>query len=235
MFELTLGAVVDLLNQAPVHAMGAPVSNAEILGFATGALCVWLVARQNVASWPIGIANNLVWILLFATAGLFADSLLQVIYIALALWGWWAWTHRDGRRGDLPVSSTTAAQWRWLLLAGLAGTLTLTWALDTQTASSVPFLDALTTTLSLLATWGQIRKKVQSWWLWMLADVIYVPLYAYKGLNLTAVLYVGFFALCVRGYLAWREDLAAGTHGAGTASEHARPRPDPLTQPVVAA
>ncbi|ORL10295.1 nicotinamide riboside transporter PnuC [Prescottella equi] len=199
--------MIEFLNSTAFTAFGAPTSWAEVLGFVTGAWCVWLVGRQSVWNWPIGIANNLVWILLFATAGLFADSALQVVYIALAVWGWRNWV--QGRAGDtLPVTGTTGTEWMWLAGAGIAGTGALTLFLDAATSSTVPFWDAVTTVLSLLATWGQATKRWESWLLWIAADLIYIPLYLHKGLTLTALLYAGFLLLCVRGLLAWRRSRA---------------------------
>ncbi|MCU7530940.1 nicotinamide riboside transporter PnuC [Prescottella equi] len=199
--------MIDFLNSTAFTAFGAPTSWAEVLGFVTGAWCVWLVGRQSAWNWPIGIANNLVWILLFATAGLFADSALQVVYIALAVWGWRNWV--QGRAGEtLAVTGTTGTEWVWLAGAGIAGTGALMLLLDTATSSTVPFWDAVTTVLSLLATWGQATKRWESWLLWIAADLIYIPLYLHKGLTLTALLYAGFLLLCIRGLLAWRRSRA---------------------------
>ncbi|MFI6006211.1 nicotinamide riboside transporter PnuC [Streptomyces sp. NPDC051366] len=193
----------------------------EILGFATGALCVWLVARQHVANWPIGIANNVFFIVLFAQSGLYADAGLQIVFIALAAYGWWSWTHGGGPGSAeaLPVRRTTRTEWAVLAAAGAVGVLGLTLLLSRVTDSTVPFWDALTTGLSLMATYGQCRKLVESWWLWIAADLVYIPLYAYKGLYLTSGLYVGFLALCVVGLLGWRRTLPV--RGARTAAAEA--------------
>lgn len=180
----------------------------EILGFVSGALCVWLVARQNVWNWPIGIANNITFLILFWAAGIYADAGLQIVYMALALYGWWAWLRGGADHGTLTVTRTTRDQWLVLGAVGVVATAGLTILLDTVTDSTVPLPDAITTVLSLLATWGQARKKLESWWLWIAADIIYVPLYAYKDLWLTAVLYVGFLALCVLGLRNWRASYA---------------------------
>lgn len=92
---------------------------------------------------------------------------------------------------------------------GAAGTLGLTLLLSRATDSTVPFWDALTTSLSLMATYGQCRKRVESWWLWIAADLVYIPLYAYKELYLTSLLYVGFLTLCLLGLRGWSRDLAS--------------------------
>ncbi|MEU8464467.1 nicotinamide riboside transporter PnuC [Streptomyces sp. NPDC029003] len=191
--------------------MGWSTSWTEVLGFVTGAVCVVLVARQHLANWPVGIANNVFFIVLFARAGLYADAGLQIVFIALAAYGWWTWTHGGGpgTATALPVRRTTAAEWAWLLAAGAVGVAGLTLLLGAVSDSSVPFWDALTTGLSLMATYGQCRKLLESWWLWIAADLVYVPLYLYKGLYLTSVLYVAFLALCVAGLIGWRRTLPA--------------------------
>ncbi|MFF3752826.1 nicotinamide riboside transporter PnuC [Streptomyces sp. NPDC002018] len=205
---MSLADFLDPLQRPLLTVLDTPVSWTEVLGFGSGALCVWLVARQHLANWPIGIANNLFFILLFAQAGLYADAGLQVVFITLAAYGWWTWTHGGGPGSSLPVRRTTRTEWSRLVAAGVVGTLGLTLLLDRATDSTVPFWDALTTGLSLMATYGQCRKRLESWWLWIAADLVYIPLYAHKDLYLTSLLYIGFLALCVAGLRNWSRDLA---------------------------
>lgn len=202
-------AISNRLNSPVFTSFGAPTTWAEVLGFVTGALCVWFVARQNVVNWPLGLANNVLFILLFVGAGLFADAGLQVIYVVLALYGWWQWVYGGVERTTLAVSRTSGQQWLALVAAGVVGTIGLTLFLDHLTSSTVPLADAVTTVLSLLATWGQCLKKLESWYLWITADLVYIPLYQHKGLTLTALLYVGFLALCVYGLYDWRRTCRA--------------------------
>jgi nicotinamide mononucleotide transporter len=183
------------------------MSLVEILGFLTGAVNVWLLARQNIWNWPIGIANNLAYLLLFATSGLYGDAGLQVVYITLAIYGWRIWLRGTGPR--LAVSRTTARVWMYLAPATLVGVVVLRWFLTRFTDSTVPGWDGLTTALSLAATYGQCRKLLESWWIWILADLIYIPLYVYKGLRLTSVLYFVFLLLCIFGLREWMRESAA--------------------------
>lgn len=204
---MTLADVFTALNAPIVHVGTATVSWTEAFGFGTGAVCVWLVAKQHILNWPIGIANNLFFLLLFATSGLYADAGLQVLYILLAVYGWWAWLYGGSDHASLRVGKTDRQTALGLGLGIVAGTAALYALLTHVTNSNVPAWDALTTALSLAATYGQTRKQLESWILWMAADVIYVPLYATKGLWLTSALYVGFFLLCLNGYISWHRDM----------------------------
>jgi nicotinamide mononucleotide transporter len=209
--------VLDWLNSTAVTAFGVPMSWAELLGFGTGALCVLLVVRQHIANWPIGILNVLLLMVVFWSVGLYADAGLQIVYVVLGAYGWWHWARGGVDRSTLPVRRTTGTEWLGLAAAGVAGTGALWFFLAHYTDSTVPLPDALTTALSLLATYGQARKLVESWWLWITADLIYIPLYGYKGIWLTAILYVGFLCLCVLGLRAWRADLRRRSAAGGPA------------------
>ncbi|MCK0112485.1 nicotinamide riboside transporter PnuC [Ornithinimicrobium sp. F0845] len=177
----------------------------EIAGFVTGGLCVWLVVRQNVWTFPIGIANNIFFIVLFTQVGLYAEAGLQVVYIGLGLLGWWWWLHGGPDRTRLVVRDTPSWAWPAAIIAIGLGTWALHWLLTTHTDSTVAGWDAVTTTMSLVAQLMLSRKWIGNWVVWIVADVIYIGLYASKGLWLTSVLYAVFLTLCVVGLRQWRE------------------------------
>jgi nicotinamide mononucleotide transporter len=185
----------------------ASVNWTELFGFVTGVLNVWLLARQAVWNWPIGLANNAAYLLLFAHSGLYGDAGLQLLYITLGVYGWWTWLHPAPGSLSLPVRRISPYTWKILAISSIVAAIALTFFLGRFTDSTVPAWDGLTTALSLAATWGQCRKLVESWWIWILADLIYIPLYVYKHLWLTAALYVVFLALCVVGLRAWTKEL----------------------------
>ena len=181
----------------------------EAVGFATGALCVWLVVRQNIWNFPIGIVQCSFYLLVFMRVGLYADAGLQIIYIILGFLVWWWWLHGGIDKGPLHVRALRGRE--VAALGGVTVTVTacMTGLLATYTPSTVPFWDSITTVLSLIAQYMLTRKHLQNWWVWMTADVIYIGLYAYKGLWLTAILYGGFFALCIIGLREWRRSMSA--------------------------
>jgi nicotinamide mononucleotide transporter len=199
---------VEFLRGPAVHVWGVPVSWAELLGDVTGLLCVWLTARQHVWSWPLGLLNNAFFLLLFFWARLYADASLQVVFAALGAYGWWCWTRGAAEKGALPVRRMQRAEWWVLAVLSATGTALVRYWLATRTDSPVPFWDALVLMLSLAATYGQARKLLESWWLWIAVDVVSVPLYASRGLHPTALLYCLFGFLCVVGLRDWMQAAA---------------------------
>lgn len=182
------------------------VSVAELLGFATGAACVWLTVLARISNFPVGIANSAFFLVLFLSARLYADSGLQAVYIVLGFAGWWQWLRGGAERTRLVVGRSG-----WRLLAACAAFVVLaTWGLTLLLGRAhdiAPFWDALTTALSLAAQFLLNLKRIENWAFWMAADIIYIPLYVVKRLDLTAIVYVLFFTMCVLGARAWWKTL----------------------------
>ncbi|HEY3417638.1 MAG TPA: nicotinamide riboside transporter PnuC, partial [Armatimonadota bacterium] len=143
---------------------------------------------------------------LFLSTRLYGDMGLQVVYIGLAVHGWCQWLCGGANKTVLQVSHTSWQEGATLIGLGMAITALLT-GYFIHIHDTAPFLDALTTVLSLIAQYLLNYKRLENWYIWIAADVIYVGLYAYKGLFLTAVLYAVFIAMCVAGLRAWRASL----------------------------
>ncbi len=196
-FALIGGAALGIL----------PLDMTEVLGFVTGAISVWLTVKQNIWNWPIGIVNNIFFVVLFLSSQLYADLSLQIVYIGLSGLGWYWWLHGGNQKGRLDVTHLKLPP---LLILGLLGTLS-TWELTLFLQSvndTAPFLDALTTVLSLVAQYLLTRKLLENWYVWIATDIIYIGLYAYKNLYLTSVLYLIFMVMCVVGWWGWRKSIA---------------------------
>jgi nicotinamide mononucleotide transporter len=187
-----------------------PLGLTETLGFVTGAVCVWLTVKENIWNWPIGIANSAFFVVLFFGARLFADMSLQIIYIILGFLGWYWWLRGGEGQTTLHVSRATPAT--LLVVGAIVVGATAGMALFLRSVGdSAPFLDALTTTLSLAAQYLLTRKLIENWYVWITADVIYIGLYSARGLYLTAALYALFLGLCLLGLRQWRQSLVGGT------------------------
>lgn len=175
----------------------------EALGFATGGACVWLVVRQHLWNWPIGLANNIFFFALFLHGRLYADMGLQVIYFGLGAYGWINWIYGGQNRTTLPISRTTQREWLILVSALPLGTWALREILLTLNGAA-PFWDSLTTMISLVAQYLLCQKRLENWVWWIAADLIYVPLYLSRGFPLTALLYGLFLLMCVVGLREWQ-------------------------------
>jgi nicotinamide mononucleotide transporter len=184
------------------------MSEVELFAAALGVIAVWLTVKQNPWCWPIGLVMVVIYIWIFFDVKLYSDMLLQVVYAGLQVYGWLQWTRHGS---NLPGRAVTVLQGS-LVMAGLAIgaliSLTLGAAMAHFTDAAQPWLDAALTGFSLVAQVWMAQKRVQCWPLWIVLDVIFVGLFIYKALYLTAALYALFTLLAVQGWREWRNDLA---------------------------
>lgn len=181
----------------------------ELVAAAFGIINVFLTVRENIWCWPTGIVNVAMYVVVFYEAKLYADMGLQVVYLALSLYGWYEWLHDGKNHGALKVSRTPRAVLAALALAGIAGSVALGRFLSAATDASLPFWDSSTTSFSLVAQALLTRKWIENWAIWIAVDVVYVGMYVYKHLYVTAGLYLVFLGLAVLGLREWRRALEA--------------------------
>jgi nicotinamide mononucleotide transporter len=169
---------------------------------------VLLSIRQVVWAWPLMIASSLLYAVLFATSKLYGQMALQGMFVAIALWGWWQW--KFGRKAERPlaVSGLWLRVQLWLICAWVAAAFVSAAALGRLTDAAAPWLDAFTTTGSLIAQLLTARKYVEAWPAWIVVNGVSVALFAGQQLWLTALLYGIFLLLSAVGWAAWRRDAA---------------------------
>ena len=179
------------------------MSTLEWIAALAGAVSVYLSARENIWSWPTAIVNVGLYIIVFHRTGLYSDMGLQVVYLVLSIYGWYQWLYGGTNRTELTVSRARARE--WLIATPIALVFWIALARYTATLPGValPSLDAALATISLVAQWMMTRKIIENWILWIVADIVYVPMYVYKGLPVTAVLYAVFLVLAVIGLRSW--------------------------------
>jgi nicotinamide mononucleotide transporter len=180
----------------------------EIFAAILGALSVYLSVRQNIWSWPTAIINVVVYAVVFFEAKLYADMGLQVIYAVLSVYGWYEWLYGGANRTELHVTRTGPRLGAVLTVIALAGSAALGVLLRGATDAALPFMDSFLSSTSLVAQWMMTRKKLENWLVWIGVDVLYVGMFIYKHLYVTAGLYAVFLVLAVRGFVDWRRSMA---------------------------
>jgi nicotinamide mononucleotide transporter len=183
------------------------VSSFEIVAALLGVIAVWLTIRQNVWCWPVGLVMVVMYVWVFYDVKLYSDMLLQAVYAVLQLYGWWQWVRGGHNHHGRQVSRIPLPALLGGLTIGLVGSVILGYVMHTHTDASLPWLDASLTGFSLIAQLWMAQKRVECWVLWLVVDVIYVGLFAYKNLYLTALLYLVFVGLAARGWFAWRREV----------------------------
>jgi nicotinamide mononucleotide transporter len=197
--------VTGLCDWLTAHGM----SCLELVAVLFGIVSVFLSVREKILSWPTALINVALYFVLFYKTGLYSDMGLQAVYFVLSLYGWYEWLYGGAGRTALTVSRTSARQWGVFVAIGV-----VFWAIDGKLTSrlpgvALPYVDAATATTSLVSQYMMTRKLLENWMLWILVDVVYIGMFIFKGLYLTAGNYAVYLALAVLGHVAWKRSLNA--------------------------
>jgi len=176
----------------------------ELAGALITWLGIWLTARRVLACWPVVLAADVLYLVVFYRARLYSDALLQVFFVVFTLYGWWHWWRGLREEGEVRV---VPLSWRSIVSAlavGAAGSVLLG-MLMARIGAALPHLDAALASYSLVGSWWQARKNIANWWLWIVVNAIYVGEYIYKDLLVTAVVYAVLIVLAVIGLRDWQK------------------------------
>ena len=177
----------------------------EVAANAVMALSIVLAGRNNVHSWWLGVIGCSMFAALFYTSRLYADVALQGFFIVTCLIGWRRWVGGGG--GALPISTARPLLVGSMAVAGLAATAAYGLMLQAWTDAYAPFIDSAVLMFSIIAQLLLMGRRLQTWPFWLLVNTVSIPLYASRGLYLTAALYAAYWLNALASWLFWRRQM----------------------------
>ena len=202
--------LMEILEDTWEYATG--IGFLGFAGFFFGTLCVVLLIKQNIWTWPMGIIYVLISFVVFWQAKLYADFILHVFFLALNIYGWYFWIKGNPKEmEDVPVTTTSNSQFITILLLSAVGIGLSGFLLQQYTDASLPFWDSATSILSIAAMWLTAKKKIENWYLWLVVDVLATGIYYYKGIYFYFILYLIYIGLAIAGYRSWKKTMQTQT------------------------
>jgi nicotinamide mononucleotide transporter len=195
--------------------IGYPMSYIEFVGTVLYLWSVWLIVKRRILTWPVGIVSVLLYMLLFYQIRLYSDALEQVYYLGASIYGWWYWSRSSQEKHTITEVNYSSGRsiLIWLIVTAFLSVI-LGWTMSHvhewapvafPEAASYPYLDAVTTVMSLVAMGLMARRHIESWIYWIVVDVIGIGLYFVKDIKFVSLLYVILLVLAIRGLIDWRK------------------------------
>ena len=177
----------------------------EIIAVIFGIASVWYSKKVNILVFPTGIVSVLIYLFICFGAKLYADMLINFVYFVMSIYGWYNWSRKGENKKVIPISFCTKKQ-HWInIIMFVFFFFTMSYLLKNYTDSDVPYWDSLTTAFFIVAMWLMAFKKIENWILWIIGNIISIPLYFYKGLVFTSLQFTIFLVLAILGYIEWKQ------------------------------
>ena len=183
----------------------------EVSGAILGIAYIFFSIRQHILTWPTGLLTSVLYVIVFFQSKFYADMGLQAYYVVISIYGWYYWLKggESNTEKNIPVKKTSRKLFWYLLSASILTYLIILYILLNYTDSPVPYMDSMTTALSIVATWMLARKYIEHWIIWVFVDLFSAGLYIYKGLWATTILFIVYTIMAVVGYLEWKKSLVS--------------------------
>lgn len=181
----------------------------EAIAFIFGIASVWYAKKENILVYPTGLIATIITVYLLYKAEYFGDMMMNFYYSIMSIYGWWNWSRKKNNQYLVPISRTNTRE-KSIGFAMFMLTALVTFLVYKAYGADIKienYIDIFTSGVFFTAMWYMANKKLENWTLWIFADLITVPLYAYRGLGMLSLQYLIFTILAVQGYIAWRKSL----------------------------
>lgn len=190
----------------------AATSNIEIIAVAFGLAYIVLAAKENAWCWPAAFIGTGTSVYLFWDGKIYMESLLNIYYLLMAVYGWWQWCYGGADKSTLRISRFTMVQHCVAISLVIILTLISGYFLSAKTDAALPYLDSFTTWSAVITTWMVTRKILENWLYWILINSAAIYLFVERGFLLYAILYALYIVIAVFGYRQWQQSYRNAAH-----------------------
>ena len=178
----------------------------ELIAVFFGLLSVWFSKNNNVLVYPTGIINTSIFVYLLVKWELLGDMIINVYYFLMSIYGWYYWTRKSNNIGYTPITRTHSTDIKIILIIIISSVIFVSYLYSffEKWSGFVSYVDIITTAIFFAGMWLMARRKIESWFFWILGDIISVPLYFVKGLAFSSFQYLIFTFIAIAGYYKWK-------------------------------
>ena len=182
----------------------------EAIALVFGIISVIYAKKTNILVYPTGIICTVITVFLLFKAKYFGDMMMNIYYSIMSIYGWWNWSRKDNDNYLVKISRVKMEDLNSIIIFFLVTVLItfLVYKTSSVDIGILNYVDIFTSGLFFVAMWLMANKKLESWIFWIIADIITVPLYAFRGLGMLSLQYIIFTVLAIQGYLEWKKNLS---------------------------
>ncbi len=181
----------------------------EALAFVFGILSVYFAQKVNILVYPTGLVATIITVYLLYKAEYLGDMMMNFYYSVMSIYGWYNWARRKMDRPVVPISRTNRKE-KLIGIGLFIFTVLITYIVYRiyDYPMEIPnYIDMVTSGIFFTAMWYMATKKLENWTLWIIGDIITIPLYAYRGLGMLSLQYLIFAIMAIQGYIQWKNSL----------------------------
>ena len=176
----------------------------EILAVVLALLYLILAIRQNILCWLCAAISTLIYVFVFFEAKLYMESLLNVFYFLMAIYGWYSWSAKKGYPTGINITVWSLRIHIFAIILIILISIISGYYLTIYSDASYPYLDSMTTFFSIWATYLVALKVLENWWYWLIIDLFSMVIYWSRELEATAILFMVYILLIPFGMASWK-------------------------------